>query len=356
MYHLRMEHRGSRVTLEKQRPSSNNWENVQALVIHMLTPFSAETLLSSKHRFPVLWLAWGCDVYNATPTLEWRLYQPQTLQYFSSNGSHRPIWYAKAIIRCILQKTGIYGNRRDRNHFRAIKACTFCAPVFPSEEAAIRKHCNFKGRFLRFSYGDYASENTSPGPESAPAENILVGNSSSPTSNQLDVFQLLQRLHLGSRKVIVPLSYGDLKYRDYVLKRAGGMLGDNFVPIVDFLPLKDYTSLVRTCGICIFNHKRQQAVGNILMGLQNGAKVCLPETNPVYSYFQGLGARLFCLNRDLTQQLLDCPLEDHFVKINREIVRQEYGREALLDRVGRVVRVLLETAEVKVYGRNASPN
>ena len=156
--------------------------------------------------------------------------------------------------------------------------------------------------------------------------------------------------------MIVPLSYGDLKYRDYVLKRAGGMLGDNFVPIVDFLPLKDYTSLVRTCGICIFNHKRQQAVGNILMGLQNGAKVCLPETNPVYSYFQGLGARLFCLNRDLTQQLLDCPLEDHFVKINREIVRQEYGREALLDRVGRVVRVLLETAEVKVYGRNASPN
>ena len=145
----------------------DNWENVQALVIHMLTPFSAETLLSSKHRFPVLWLAWGCDVYNATPTLEWRLYQPQTLQYFSSNGSHRPIWYAKAIIRCILQKTGIYGNRRDRNHFRAIKACTFCAPVFPSEEAAIRKHCNFKGRFLRFSYGDYASENTSPGPESA---------------------------------------------------------------------------------------------------------------------------------------------------------------------------------------------
>ena len=321
----------------------DGWSNAQALVVHLLTPFAAKTLLALKGKLPVLWLAWGADVYDSTPTLQWRLYQPRTLRYLSPRWPHRPIWYSALVVRCILQKLGIHRNQLYRNHFRAIKTCMFCAPVFPTENELIRKHCAFQGEFLRFSYGDYANESMTFDLERPAARDILVGNSSSTASNHLDAFALLKRLNLKDRKVFVPLSYGDADYRRFVLREGPKMLGDRFVPIVDFVPIEEYALLIKTCGIYIFNHWRQQAGGNILMGLWNGARVFLPKKNPGYSYFKDLGVSIFNLNEELTQELLDNPLDRTSIQTNRSIVKKEYGRDAVLRRARDVIRTL--TAE-----------
>src|SRR5262249_49706535 len=142
-----------------------------------------------------------------------------------------------------------------RAYLQAIKACSFCAPIFPTENEIIRKHCGFTGQFLRFSYGDYADEADTSSTEPLNARNILVGNSSSPTSNHVDAFEMLVRLKLGDRKVIVPLSYGGREdYRDHVIKAGNRLFGSNFIPLVEFMPMKDYSALIKACGVYILNH------------------------------------------------------------------------------------------------------
>jgi len=240
----------------------------------------------------------------------------------------------------MLQVLGVQLNSDYRAYLRAVKKCDYCAPVFPSEEPIIRKHCGFGGRFLRFSYGDYATDSDHGEPTSQDAQDILVGNSSFPTSNHIDAFEQLAKLNLGDRRLVVPLNYGDTDHRDFVIRAGRNMFGSRFVPLVQFMRFEDYSSLIKQCGVFVLNHGRQQAGGNILMGLWNGARICLREENPAYAYFLDVGARVFSINRELTQELLENPLSKEVVASNRAVVRKEYGREPVLQRVRSVVEVL----------------
>lgn len=50
-------------------------------------------------------------------------------------------------------------------------------------------------------------------------ENILVGNSATPTNNHIEIFRILSRLRLPeSSKIVVPLSYGDVHYREKIVE------------------------------------------------------------------------------------------------------------------------------------------
>ena len=321
-------------------------EDVDALVVHGIDSCAAEAITLLKRRLPILWLAWGFDVYDVSPTLGWHLYQPRTLEYVSKRWPIPLNRRLPMIARRFLNRLAVHRSLRYRTQLRAIKACAFCAPVFPTENEIIRRHWGFKGEFLRFSYGDYADEADRSYTESIAARNILVGNSASSTSNHVDAFEILSRLRLGDRKIIVPLSYGGTDdYRTYVIKAGNSVFGRNFLPIVDFMSLKDYSALVKTCGIYLLYHMRQQAGGNIVMGLWNGARIFLPEGNPGYKYFRGLGAEVFSLNRELNQGSLDRPFDLSTVERNRTVVRREYGPRAVLERVRKVVATLHSAAQ-----------
>ena len=43
--------------------------------------------------------------------------------------------------------------------------------------------------------------------------NILIGNSRSYANNHLEIFSILSKFNIANRKVIVPLSYGNMKGR-----------------------------------------------------------------------------------------------------------------------------------------------
>lgn len=112
---------------------------------------------------------------------------------------------------------------------------------------------------------------------------ILVGNSASASNNHADVLEVLSRFRDESMTVLVPLSYGDPEYADAVREIGRRHLGDRFVALDSFLPPEEYARLLSTIDVAVFNHTRQQALGNYFALAYLGVKI--------YARVEGLSAR-----------------------------------------------------------------
>lgn len=123
--------------------------------------------------------------------------------------------------------------------------------------------------------------------------NILLGNSADPSNNHIEVLDKLKR-HVGEDiKVYCPLSYGDQEYAHKVTVYGASYFGENFVAVREFMPFDKYTEFLATIDIAIFNHKRQQGLGNITTLLGFGKKVYLRKEITTWSFLHSLGVTAF---------------------------------------------------------------
>ena len=153
---------------------------------------------------------------------------------------------------------------------------------------------------------------------------ILVGNSASDTNRHEFAFNKLSKIGLKDLKVIVPLSYGDLEYRDKILKIGKEIFGSNFYPLLDFLPYEDYLNIIYNIDIALFAHNRQQGMGNLIQLLGLGKKVYLnPETSQ-WKLCQNLGIKVYDINRDI-----DLNIDSEELKNNKKIVKEYFSPENL---------------------------
>ena len=168
--------------------------------------------------------------------------------------------------------------------------------------------------------------------------NIAIGHSASVTNNHEYILQRLSKLNIGTRQVIVPLSYGvKKKYVEAVISAGKKLLGEHFVPLREFMPLSEYNKLQTSINIALFANLRQEAIGNIIVYLYLGAKVFLPAGSPVYEWAQGHGLTVFDLNK-MTQQDIDTPLDEAQHQRNREILSRLYNK----DRMMKLIKALPE--------------
>jgi hypothetical protein len=154
--------------------------------------------------------------------------------------------------------------------------------------------------------------------------NLLVGNSADPSNFHEDVFRRLQPLVTPGMRVFVPLSYGRKANVDKVMAAGQALLGDAFQPLLDFMPLADYQALLSTIDIALFNHDRQQAMGNMIALVGMGKKVFMRPQVTSWSVFQAAGARVF----DIGQVDLS-PLDEATRQGNMAAIRQHFSRHNL---------------------------
>ena len=157
---------------------------------------------------------------------------------------------------------------------------------------------------------------------------ILVGNSATPSNNHLEAFERIGEWNLRGRSVVVPLSYGDPRYRDVVIRDGEKRFGSRFKPLTEFLPLKDYLSVTANCGTVIMNHRRQQAIGNIIGALWRGADVYLPERNALYAAYREWDLSVHPLG-DLHESAFEAGQMEKKAGHNREILEARLGSEAV---------------------------
>lgn len=216
----------------------------------------------------------------------------------------------------------------------------FC-PVLSSESETLKKTLgSFCPKTLPWNYGAQSSlidGDIDLGWVSG--ENILVGNSATPTNNHIEIFQALSRLHLPeTTKIIVPLSYGDACYKRKIIELGNKFFGNQFQPVTDFMDFDQYAALLKNCSVMIMNHKRQQGAGNIGVGVYLGAKVFMNSDSPLYDYYKSIGSTVYSvteLKQELNEGVSGLPTD--FAGRNREILMREHGREARLKKTEKLI-------------------
>ena len=111
---------------------------------------------------------------------------------------------------------------------------------------------------------------------------LLLGNSASKANNHIDSLKILSKFKNEKIKIICPLSYGDRKYAEEIIRYGKSIFGEKFIPLTNFMPIEEYIKFLNTIDIGIFNNNRQQGLGNINSLLALGKKVYLRNDTTMY--------------------------------------------------------------------------
>lgn len=122
---------------------------------------------------------------------------------------------------------------------------------------------------------------------------ILLGNSATATNRHREAIAALSKFKNEDIAVYCPLSYGDAAYGDQIAELGRQQLGNKFIPLRDFIDAEKYDELLSTMDIGVFNHLRQQGLGNINRLMSNGAKVYVSRESVIWRDFKSEGRAFF---------------------------------------------------------------
>ncbi|WPP47387.1 TDP-N-acetylfucosamine:lipid II N-acetylfucosaminyltransferase [Pseudomonas sp. AN-1] len=154
--------------------------------------------------------------------------------------------------------------------------------------------------------------------------NIQVGNSADPSNNHIEALKKLLPYKDSDIKIHVPLSYGDQAYASTVIRQGSEWFGEKLKPLTDFMPLEEYLELLGDIDIAMFNHRRQQAMGNTITLLGLGKKVFLRSDVTPW--------KMFKKNKITVYDIEDfdiSPMDTEISKKNQEFIREHFSREKL---------------------------
>ncbi|NBU81514.1 MAG: hypothetical protein EBS55_07695, partial [Flavobacteriaceae bacterium] len=278
-----------------------NSNSNHVVFIHALDHYKQNIVLNISPSITKVWFIWGYDLYGNWKLLKNNIYLSETKSFLNlksnlkfkliNNSFTFYLFQNQELMNKVNKNIArVLNNAFNTEFYRAAKLFDFVVPVVPSEFKIIQR-MNLKAKFLPFTYGcieDLLGDKIDKTVINQP--NILIGNSADPSNNHVEVFLKLSLLDLKDSKVYVPLSYsGSESYVNFVLKRGHELLGNRFYPLIDFIPLVKYNEILLSCGTLIFNHVRQQGLGNIIVLGCLGAKVFLNNKSPIYSYYNSIG-------------------------------------------------------------------
>lgn len=301
------------------------------IIAHSLTNQAIFALLVAPRKTLTVWSGWGFDYYTDDVCA---LLGEESKKLYKelSEGYKKEESVLKIALKKVLSKLKSISVR---------KIDYFSAPI-PNDFLILKENYpQFCGEYIQLNYGS-VEETFSLGGCSVTGENILLGNSASITNNHIEALEKIKRLASEEQKVIVPLSYGGEKYRDTIIAKGKDCLAELFCPLIDFMPLGEYSQIINSCSLIIMAHKRQQALGNICAAMYSGARIILDEENPAYQFFIERGAVINSLS-DLNNVLMLTPLSESEVSQNRKVIQRFWGAE----KVNNNTKKLIENIQVK---------
>jgi hypothetical protein len=157
--------------------------------------------------------------------------------------------------------------------------------------------------------------------------NIQVGNSADPSNNHIDVFEQLLKFKNENIKIYVPLSYGNSEHTEKVISAGNAMFGDKFIPMTDFMVFDQYLHFLADIDIAIFNHKRQQAMGNIITLLGLGKKVYLRNDITPWQTFEECGIHIFDVEHIEISQLDEKTKQQNMARVKEYFSKENFVKQ-----------------------------
>ena len=303
--------------------------NINVVVLHNLLSLHYANILTLPHNVKIVWFAWGKDLYEYPqdkPFINIELYSPITKNNISQHINKSSPLKIKDFLRDYFLK-------------KIIHKIDFFSGVLPGEYKMISKYPCFRAKEVVFHYTEFNTFPISYSPQTK-GNNILIGNSGDPSNNHLDIIDKLSKYNLGERYIYIPLSYGgNIEYIQSVINRGKEIWGRRFIPLLEFMPINEYEKNLNSCGYLIFGHERQQAIGNIGIGLRNRCKIFLSKTSVAYEYYKNIGMHIYNIQEELKEEELNKQLTKQEFEKNIENMNKHRSSEVFY-------KDLLETIEV----------
>ena len=197
----------------------------------------------------------------------------------------------------------------------------------PADYELAKKWYNANGRYhecLLYLSNVFNSSSISIETESkAKIQNVLLGNSASKRNRHSEAFKLLLPFK-GKVRLWTPLTYGDLKYGNEIIKEGHVLFGTDFIPLTTHLPLDEYYKLLNKIDFVVFNHDRQQGMGNLIQLLGLGKKVFIDFSTSQKTLFDKLGITVFDVKKLDFEEL-----SDEIKTRNQTLITEYFSEEKL---------------------------
>lgn len=315
----------------------DNLDKYNGLILHSLHPSFYKFVLNAPKSLKITWIFFGAEIYSTFKEFKSKILLPKTIQFTRGTKD-----YYIELFKPFYRK--LIGRKTNESYIKAcLKRIDFFALSQKSTHQFIINNKLSNAEFVDFSY--YSIDET-VGTElfnkKVAGDNILVGNSASLSNNHLDIFEVLKNAGISDKNIFVPLSYGKPYLVKKVINEGERIFGLQFKPIVDFMPKKDYNTLILDCGYIIMNHLRPQARGNIITGLWLGAKVFLNEGTILFDEFREKGIIISPISEiKENPEMAFKKLSNSDIENNRKILLDLYNFESILKRTQNLVNRLL---------------
>lgn len=163
--------------------------------------------------------------------------------------------------------------------------------------------------------------------------NIQIGNSADPSNQHFEIFDMLERYHDEDIQIFAPLSYGDKAYALRVAEEGKRLFGDKFTPLLELMPFDEYLKFLGQIDVAIFNHKRQQAMGNTITLLGLGKKVYMRTDVSQWRLFTKMGIKVFNINK-LSLDTIEAEVK----ALNNKKVTLYFSKKTLVDQYLEIFR------------------
>jgi len=162
---------------------------------------------------------------------------------------------------------------------------------------------------------------------------FLVGNSADPSNNHIEALEKLLPYKDQDIKIYVPLSYGDQTHAKKVIEQGNDWFGEKFFPMSSFMPFDQYLEFLKGIDIAIFNHKRQQAMGNIITLLGMGKTVYVRSDVSHSNFLIGIDLNIKFISKFSLESLPAIELLD-----NTKAVQFYFSRDKLFSQLSNIFR------------------
>ncbi len=107
--------------------------------------------------------------------------------------------------------------------------------------------------------------------------NILLGHFASELNNLEFGLEILYKFRNENIKIYCTLSYGVDNYREKIIRKGKEMFGDKFIPIIKYMPLKEYHAFLDTMDIVVYPMIRLAGVTTITYLSLIGKKIYMKK-------------------------------------------------------------------------------
>lgn len=273
--------------------------NAEKIIIHGLWDFYAISLLFLQPWLlkKCYWMIWGGDLYDyESDCRDWKWWLRNFLKQSVIKRMGHLITYVEGDVELARNWYGARGKYHE---------CIM---------------------YLSNIYREYAIKS-----EPHRTINIQIGNSADSSNNHFEMLDKLAPFRDQDIAIYAPLSYGSKEYAQSVIKLGREQFGDKFKPLTDFMPFDQYLNLLGKIDIAIFNHKRQQAMGNIITLLGLGKKVYMRSDISSWRMFSKMGIKIYEVSSVDLSVMDKC-----FVEFNREAIKNNFSENKIINQLNEI--------------------